>query len=117
MANKSKNRENDLTPEEQKTTATFKLKSEEIKVLRKSLRKTQDQLEVMRQEKFGHEKRNAILENKQKNVFWIEFFKFASGGGVGFATSYIFSNNIVLALAVGIPSTIIFIVALVADNK
>ncbi|MFH1001056.1 MAG: hypothetical protein V1783_09465, partial [Bacteroidota bacterium] len=105
------------TPAEQKTTAAFKLKSEEIKALRQSLKKTQDQLEAMRQEKFEHEKRNAVLENKQKNIFWIEFFKFVSAGGIGFATSYVFSNNVPLALSFGIPSIVIFIIALIASNK
>ena len=106
-----------LSPAEQKTTAAFKLKTAEIKALKKSLKKTQDKLEEMRQEKVGHEVRNAVLENKQKNVLWIELFKFISAAGVGFATSYVISNNISLALTFGIPSIIIFIIALIADNK
>ena len=86
-------------------------------ILKKSLKKTQDELEKMRAEKFQHEKRNAVLENKQKTLIWIEIFKFLSSAGVGFAINYYFIGNVSYALVVGIPSLLLFIVVEFLSNK
>lgn len=110
-------RDNKLTKSEKRTTAAFKLISAENESLKKSLKKTQNALEKMREEKFIHEKDNAVLTHKQKTMFWIEFFKFLSSAGVGFSANYFISGNYQFALPIAISSIVIFIAALVFSNK
>ena len=112
-----KKKRHTLTPKEQATTATYKLQSNEIESLKESLKKTQDELETMREKNFNREKENTILRHKQKNIVWIEVFKFASSVGVGFSTNYFFSGNYLSALTILISSFIIFTITLVSSNK
>jgi hypothetical protein len=111
------NYDNNLTSEEKNTSVAYKLLSKENGALKRSLKKTQDSLEDMRKEKFDHEKENAILNHKQRTVFWIECCKFSSSAGIGFATSYFFQGSIEQFLTIGIPSVIIFFIALFFSNK
>jgi|GEM_PF-3535430 len=106
-----------LTNKDLESPGVAKFVINENETLKKSLRETQDRLEKIKEEKFEHEKKNIILETKQKSIFWIEFFKFISSVGIGFAISYIFSGNNTAALSFGIPSVIIFIIALIVGNK
>ncbi len=115
-AKKNKNKYK-LTKKEQKTTVAFKMLSGENDLLKKSLKKTQDELEKMRQKKFEHEKENNLLKYKLEYVFWIEMFKFFSSAGIGVAGNYLLNKEVNIALSIGIPSVIIFIVSLLFSNK
>ena len=106
-----------LTQKEQSTTATYKLMSEKINNLEASLKKTQDESEKNRTEKHEVEKRNILLEEKLKNNNLIEIFKFISSGGIGFSINYFTIGNISLALSVGVPSLVIYIVCVVVNKK
>ena len=117
MTKKRKKDEYKLSKAEQETTTAFKMLSAENEVLKKSLKKTQDHLEKMREEKFKHEKENGILKYKLESFFWIEIFKFISSAGVGVAGNYILNSDFKTALAIGLPSIVIFIVTLVFSNK
>src|SRR3989339_996655 len=101
-----------LTQKEQSTTATYKLMSEKINNLEASLKKTQDEAEKIRTEKYEIEKKNVLLEEKLKNYWLITFFEFISSAGFGFAVGVIPTQNWILALSVGTPSLIIYIVCL-----
>lgn len=114
---KENQKNNNLRPAEQKTTAAFKLLSEQIKTLKLSLKKTQDSLEQSRTEKSEVEKRNSILEYKQRSIFWIEIFKFLSSAGIGFAANYLVIADFNTALFYGVPSIIIFSVTIIFSNK
>ena len=110
-------RDKKLTKSEKQTTAAFKLISLENEALKKSLIKTQNALEKMREAKFQQEKDNAILEHKQKTIFWIEFFKFISSIGIGFSINYFILGNYQIALSVGITSVLIFSITIIFTNK
>ncbi len=107
----------DLTKKDLKSPGVVKIVINENKTLKESLKETQDELEKMREEKFEQEKKNVVLEERQKTFFWIELFKFLSIGGVGFSINYFVSGNKTLALAFGIPSVIIFITMLIFSRK
>lgn len=106
-----------LTKAEQATTVAYKLISEQNENLKKSLKKTQDELEKMRDDKFSHEIENTLLKQKQKSIFWIEFFKIISGCGIGFSLNYLQTQNYSLFLVYLVPSLVICIVTLVFSNK
>lgn len=114
---KLKYNKNKLTKAEQSTTVAFKFLSTQNKSLKLSLKKTQDELEKIRQEKYELDSKIAVLQHKQKSIFWIEFAKFISAGGIGFATNYYFSGNIDRAFMFGIPSIVIFLLTLLFSNK
>ncbi len=109
--------QNTLTKKEQSTTTAYKLMSEKINNLEASLKKTQDEAEKIRTEKYEIEKRNVILEEKLKNYWLITFFEFISSAGFGFAVGVIPTQNWTLALSVGMPSLIIYIVCLYLTKK
>jgi pyruvate/oxaloacetate carboxyltransferase len=106
-----------LSTAEQKTTVAFKVLSSENELLKKSLEKTQNKLEKMREEKFEQKKNNSILEYKLKSVIWVEFFKFSSSAGIGVAGSYVIDKDYYLAMFIGVPSIVVFVVALIFSNK
>lgn len=108
---------NTLTKKEQSTTTAYKMMSEKIKNLEASLKKTQDESEKIRAEKYKIEKENAILEYKQKKNFLTELFRFISAVGIGFSVNYFTAQNYTLALCIGIPAVIIFIITTVSYNK
>jgi hypothetical protein len=108
---------NRLTKREQSTPVAYKLLSTQNKSLKLSLRKTQDELEKLRQEKTEIDKNFAVLQHKAKSIFWIEFAKFSSSAGIGFATNYVFSGSLNIALSIGIPSLLVFLVSLLFSNK
>lgn len=71
-----------LTPKEQATTTAYKLQQqiisslkEQNKSLKKSLEKTQNALEEMKNKKFEAEKKNAVFESKIKTFNFIEVWK------------------------------------------
>ncbi len=109
----------ELSSEEQATTGVYKLQSKQINTLKRSLKKTQDKLEEMREEKHKREKENAVLKHKQESMFWIELSKFLSSAGFGFSIGYLFieDSNYYLGLSILISSLIIFIISLVFSNK
>jgi len=117
MSKKFTDNNQGLSPAEQKTTAAFKLLSGQIKTLKQSLKKTQDGLEKTRLEKLELEKKNILLEQKQKIIFWIDLFKFISAAGMGFAANYLVVGDYKTSAVIGIPSIVIFIVSLICSSK
>ena len=117
MAKGKKYNGNKLTKKEQGTSVAYKFLNTQNKSLKLSLKKTQDELEKLRQEKNEIDRTLAVLQHKVKSILWIEFAKFASGAGIGFATNYVFSGNIDRAFMIGIPSVLIFLVTLLFSNK
>ena len=114
---KRQNNKYGLSKAEQKTTTAFKMLSAENDSLKKSLKKTQDELEKMRREKFEHEKKNSLLEYRLEATFWIELFKFLASAGIGVSASYFIVGNLYLSLTIGIPTVVIFIVTLIFGKK
>ena len=112
-----KGRDNKLTKKEQATNVAYKLMSEKINSLEKSLKKTQDESEKERQAKNELEKKIILLESNLENNIYIEIFKFLSSGGIGFAINYVTGGFWQLGLSIGIPSIIVFIVCIVVSKK
>lgn len=110
--NKKKNK--GLTPAEQKTTAAFKLKSEQVKVLERSLKITQDELEKYREKYHESDKNHAIEKSRNSTLIFHEILKFVvtvvcGGIGVNFITGGNFKNGLMmLLLALILYSAIIF---------
>ena len=105
---KAKNKEHLLTKKEQSTTTAHKLMSEKINNLEASLKKTQDEAEKIRTEKYEIEKKNVLLEEKLKNSTVISILEFLSSAGLGFGLSYFSTNNLQLAFSISIPSAIVY---------
>lgn len=101
-----------LTKKEQSTTTAYKMMSDKINSLKASLKKTQDGYERERQKNHDLDKEKALLQAKFQNNSAIEFFKFLSSLGIGFAINYITQNNISLGIAFGIPSVVVFLICL-----
>ncbi|HUV81271.1 MAG TPA: hypothetical protein VMW21_01995 [Patescibacteria group bacterium] len=75
-----------LTPAEQKTTAAFKLMSEKVKTLEKSLGSTQDELEIYRAKYHEADKNNAVQASRASTLVFHEILKFVVSivcGGIG----------------------------------
>lgn len=116
-SNKRKNK-SELTPAEQKTTATFKLLSEQKKTLEKSLRTTQDELEYYRGKYHEADKNHALERNKNNTLALHEILKFlvsivCGGIGVNFISSQNYLYGLIF-LAVGI---FIYAMIVVFDRK
>jgi len=109
--------QNKLTKKEQSTTTAYKLMSEKINNLEASLKKTQDEAEKIRTEKYGIEKKNILLEEKLKNNNFIEILKFLSSVGVGFSVNYFTNGSSGLGYSIGVPSIIIFIICIIVTRK
>lgn len=117
MATGNKKIEN-LTTAEQKTTAAFKMLNSQNKDLKKSLKKTQDELEQYREKYHEADKNHAVQVGKNKAIALHEILKFlisvGSGGfGVGlFLEGYKLYGGI--AVGAGI---ILYIIIVLFDNK
>jgi len=109
-------RQNKLTKREQSTTTAYKMMSDKINNLEKSLKKTQDESEKERKEKHELEKKKILLEAELSKNNIIEVIKFLSSVGMGFSINYLTSGQASLGLSIGIPSLIIFIVCLIKDK-
>lgn len=91
--------------------------SEKINSLEASLKKTQDESEKIRVEKYEIEKKHILLEQKLKDHSFITFLEFLSSASFGFAMSYLSDRNWEMALAIGIPSVIVYVVCLYLTKK
>ena len=100
---------NKLTKKEQASTATYKIMSEKINSLEQSLKKTQDESEIIRQDKHELDKKLVLLDNKLEKKPFIEFVKFLSSFGVGLSINYLTSGPIFVGIVVGVASLIIFL--------
>ncbi len=81
-----KQKKNQLTPKEQKTTVAFKLMSKQVKTLEKSLKLTQNELEKYREKYYEADKNQAVEASKNSGSKFHEFLKFAVSvilGGLG----------------------------------
>lgn len=116
MADRTQN-PNKLTKKEQANTATYKLMSEKIKSLEKSLKKTQDESERERCRKYELDKEVALLKERSKNNIYIEAFKFLSSCGIGFAINYATNGFWKISLMIGIPSIVIFLACILIYKK
>jgi len=86
MTSFNKKRKRGLTPAEQKTTAAFKLMSEKVRTLEKSLKSTQDELEIYRAKYHEADKSNAVQASKASTLVFREILKFVVSvvcGGIG----------------------------------
>lgn len=115
MIMKMKNgKKNILTLAEQKTTATFKLMSGQIKTLQKSLKVTQDELESYRGKYHEVDKNYAVAASKNSTLVFHEVLKFgvsaiAGGIGVNFISAQSYTKGIILiVVAVLIYATIVY---------
>jgi uncharacterized membrane protein YeiB len=111
-----KKRNNHLTKKEQSTTTAYKMMSEKINGLEASLKKTQDESETIRVEKYEIEKKHILLEQKLKNRLFITFLEFISSAGFGFALSFI-STNLQTAVSIGAPSLIVYLICIYLTKK
>ncbi len=113
-----KKKKNELTLKEQKTSAAFKLQSERIKTLEKSLKKTQDELENYR-EKYHEADKNHALACSKNNVSALhEILKFvvsAVCGGIG--ANFISSRNYLAGFLLIIMSIILYSIITIFDKK
>lgn len=91
--------------------------AEKIRLLEKSLKKTQDQSENEREEKHELDKTVVLLESRLESSRYIEVFKFLSSCGMGFSINYFTAGLYSLGLTVGIPSLAIFFVCIVVNKK
>jgi hypothetical protein len=116
MAGKQKNKK--LTPAEQKTTAAYKLLSEQNETLKKSLASTQDELENYRSKYHEADKSHAVLSSKTETFILHEILKFlfscvGVAVGVNFLTDGKISYGILaIVFGVGLYSLIVYL-----DNK
>jgi len=108
---------NSLTRKEQSTTVAYKMMSDKIKNLERSLKKTQDEAQKMQKENHELDKNVVLLESKLEGKVVIAILRFLSSGGMGFAANYITSDNIYLGLSIGIPSIVIFVASIVLNKK
>jgi len=86
MTSLNKKGKRGLTPAEQKTTAAFKLMSERVKTLEKSLKNTQDELESYRTKYYDADKKHAVQMSKNSTLVFHEILKFVVSvvcGGIG----------------------------------
>lgn len=102
MANGNGKR-NILTPAEQKTTAAFKLLSEQKNILEKSLKLTQDELEKYREKYHEADKNHALQISKNSTIVFHEVLKFAismifGGLGVNMFTEHLYKEGASLML-------------------
>lgn len=110
--NKKKNKI--LTPAEQKTTVAFKLMSEKIETLEKSLKITQDELESYRSKYYESDKNHAIEKSRNNTLVFHEILKFVVsviGGGIGvnlISGGQINNGVICLTITIVIYSAIVF---------
>lgn len=102
-----------LTTAEQKTTAAFKLMSEKVETLEKSLRSTQDELESYRSKYHESDKNHAIEKSRNSTLVFHEILKFVVsvvGGGLGvnlISTGQIQNGTICLIVTVIAYSAIV----------
>ncbi len=82
--------------------------SEKINSLEASLKKTQDESEKIRVEKYEIEKKHILLEQKLKDHSFITFLEFLSSAAFGFAISYLPEKDWQMALSIGIPSVVVY---------
>lgn len=99
----SKQKKNNLTTKEQKTTATFKLMSEKNKTLEKSLKITQDELENYRSKYYESDKNHAVQVSKNTTIIFHEILKYITsvifgGLGINYFTNgkYIYGGILIL---------------------
>ncbi len=82
---------------------------QEVDVLKKSLKESQDQLEDLRTRNHELDKANSILGFRLNTVFLPEFLKFiASSVGAGLSVNFFFSNQVVWAIIVLVLSVVIY---------
>lgn len=113
--NKKKNKV--LTPAEQKTTAAFKLMSEKVETLERSLKSTQDELESYRSKYHESDKNHAIEKSRNSTLVFHEILKFVAsvvGGGLG--VNYISSGQLKTG-AICLICTVIFYSLIVLSDK
>lgn len=114
MSENSKKKNNGLTPSEQKTTAAFKLMSEKVKILEKSLKVTQDELENYRGKYHESDKNHAIEKSRNTTLVFHEVLKFivsvvCGGIGVNLITNGEVKNGLgVLLIGIIVYTAIIF---------
>lgn len=114
---KAKKSKNNLTKKEQSTTTAYKMMSEKINNLESSLKKTQDESEKIRTEKYEIEKENILLKEKLKDSWFISVLEFISSASLGFGLSYLTTHNTQIALSISIPSIIVYIVCVYLTKK
>ena len=117
MKNYYSKKNNGLTTKEQKTTAAFKLMSDKVKTLEKSLKSTQDELEKTREKYHEADKSNAVYSSKNTTVIFHEVLKFVisvvcGGIGVNMITSGAVKNGAIVII-VGI---IIYSFVVISDH-
>ena len=115
---KGKQKKNSLTPNEQKTTAAFKLKCEQIKTLEKSLTSTQNELEEYREKYYEADKNQAIEANKNSVSKFHEILKFiVSGVFVGLGVNFITNHSYAYGTELIIAGAICYAVIVFVDKK
>lgn len=107
-----------LNPAEQKTTAAFKLISEQKETLEKSLKLTQDELEKYREKYHESDKNHALQISKNSTLIFHEVLKFVistvfGGLGVNMISEHSYRNGIGLIVA----GVIIYSILVVSDRK
>ncbi|MES3031323.1 MAG: hypothetical protein V4697_02820 [Patescibacteria group bacterium] len=116
MPSKHKNG-NGLTPKEQKTTAAFKLMAEKVKILEKSLKTTQDELENYRGKYHEADKTNAVQVSRNHTLIFHEILKFVVSvvcGGVG--VNLLTNNQIEWGAGIIVSGIILYTVIVFSDR-
>lgn len=108
---------NELTPKEQKTTVAFKLLSTRVKILERSLKNTQDELEGYREKYHEADKKHAVECNKNKTILLHEVLKFvASSVPVAIGVNYLTNQKYVEGTLVIIGGIILYIVIIFSEK-
>lgn len=118
MTSFNKKRKKGLTPAEQKTTTAFKLMSEKVKTLEKSLKSTQDELGIYRTKYHEADKNNAVLASKVNTLVFHEILKFVVSvvcGGIGI--NLIVNGILVLGCIVVIFGIILYAAIVISDKS
>ncbi len=109
---------NKLTPKEQKTTAAFKLMSTRIEILEKSLKITQDELEVYRGKYHAVDKDNTFLAGKNQTLALHEILKFLSSGIIGaIGVNMLSSGNYIYGTVVLLGAVVLYSAIVWFDRK
>lgn len=113
----AKQRQN-LTSQEQKTTAAFKLITDSNKVLKRSLKKTQDELERYREKYYLADKNHAVQLGKNSTLALHEILKFIIStvcGGIG--VNYVTQGQILIGLLIIILGVGLYVVIVFFDKN
>ncbi len=117
MTSFNKKRKRELTPAEQKTTAAFKLMSERVKTLEKSLKNTQNELESYRTKYYDADKKHAIQMSKNNTLVFHEILKFVVSilcGGIG--VNLITDGKIVEGIRIIVLGVVLYGIIVITDK-